>query len=156
VIRERLRLVRAEGDRGTAIIEFVFVAVAVLVPLVYLIVSVAAVERNSLAVSNSAREAGRAYATAEDEATAPIRAQIAARLALADQGISATVDLRYVAAGANCDAPAVVPRLQPGTVFMICVERSFGLPGVPSVLSGRGLTTIGKYVVHVDDYRTTK
>jgi hypothetical protein len=39
---------------------------------------------------------------------------------------------------------------------MICVERSFGLPGVPSILSGRGVTTIGKYVVHVDDYRITK
>jgi hypothetical protein len=147
---------RPAGDDGTAIIEFVFIAVLVFVPLVYLIVSVAIVQRSSLAVTSAAREAGRAFATADSDADAQPRAQIAARLALVDEGITEPIALRYVAAGAGCNAAAVTPHLVPGAVFLICVERSFGLPGVPTVLTGRGITVIGKYVVHVDDYRVVR
>jgi Flp pilus assembly protein TadG len=144
------------ADGGSAIIEFVFIAVLVLVPLVYLIVAVATVQRSSLAVTNSAREAGRAFATSDSDAAAPVRAQVAARLAMADQGITEPVDLRYRPAGASCDAAQITAHLVPGAVFTICVERSFALPGVPSILAGRGVTTVGKYVVHIDDYRTAR
>lgn len=144
------------SDQGTAIIEFVFIAVLVLVPLVYLIVAVATVQRSSLAVTNSAREAGRAFATSDSDAQAPARALVAARLAMADQGITEPIDLRYVAAGASCDSAQIAAHLVPGAVFTICVERSFALPGVPSILDGRAVTTVGKYVVHVDDYRTVQ
>jgi hypothetical protein len=147
---------RIGGDRGSAIVEFVFIAVVVLVPLVYLIVAVAAVQRSSLAVTNAAREAGRAFATSSSDASARERAEVAARLALADEGVTQRVDLRYVAVGAGCDTAQIEPQLNPGAVFTICVERSFGLPGIPSLLAGRGVTTVGKYVVHVDDWRSTK
>jgi hypothetical protein len=140
-------------DGGSAIIEFIFVAVLVLIPLVYLVVAVATIQRSSLAVANAAREAGRAFGTAEDGADATGRAQVAARLALGDQGVNEPVDLRYVTAGESCDSTPIVPLLVPGTVFTICVERSFGLPGVPSIVTGRGVRTVGKYVVHIDDYR---
>jgi hypothetical protein len=155
MLRARIRA-RIGRDQGSAIIEFVFIAVVVLVPLVYLIVAVAAVQRSSLAVTNAAREAGRAFATAGSDASAPERAEVAARLALSDEGVTERVDLRYVAVGAGCNAAPIEPQLTAGAVFTICVERSFGLPGIPSVLAGRGVTTIGKYVVHVDDWRTTQ
>jgi hypothetical protein len=147
---------RIGSDQGSAIVEFVFVAIVVLVPLVYLIVAVATVQRSSLAVTNAAREAGRAFATSDSDASAQERAAVAARLALADQGVTEPVDLRYVAVGAECDSAEIEPQLTPGAVFTICVERSFALPGIPSVLAGRGVTTVGKYVVHVDDWRTTR
>ncbi len=153
----RARLTRRlSDDRGTAIIEFVFIAVLVLVPLVYLIVAVAVVQRSSLAVTNAAREAGRAFATADSESDAITRAQVAARLALADQGITDPIQLRYVASGTGCDATPIVAHLLPGAVFAICVQRAFALPGVPSVLAGHGITVVGKYVVHVDDYRAQR
>jgi Flp pilus assembly protein TadG len=69
-----LRILRAV-DRGNAIIEFVFVAVIVMVPLVYLIVSVADIQRSSLAVSQAAREAGRAFATGDSSADGVRRAE---------------------------------------------------------------------------------
>ena len=62
-------------DGGSAIIEFVFVAVIVMVPLVYLIIAVATVQRSELAVSQAAREAGRAFATADSAADGPARAR---------------------------------------------------------------------------------
>ena len=71
-------------------------------------------------------------------------------------GATDAVDLRYVVAGTGCDSAQIQPHLRPGAVFTICVERAFSIPGVPSILSGRGVTTVGKYVVHVDDYRTVR
>jgi len=140
-------------DSGNAIIEFVFVAVVVLVPLVYLIAAVATVQRTQLAVSDAARNAGRAFATSSNPASAPVRAQAAVRLALADQGLPDDATVRFVAAGAGCAAPPVIPVLAPGAVFTVCVSRHVVLPGVPTVLSGRGITSVGEYVVHVDDFR---
>jgi len=148
---------RLGTEDGNAIVEFVFLAVLIMLPLVYLIVAVAVVQRGRLATTNAARDVGRAIATSgglgED---APVRAQAALRIALANQGLRPSdVRLRYVAAGADCQAAASqLPTLAPGAEFQVCVIRQQRLPAVPSVLSGRGITTIGRYVVHVDDFRS--
>ena len=148
---------RRDDDAGSAIIEFVFVAVIVMVPLVYLMVSVAAVQRSELAVSQAAREAGRAFATADRAADALPRARTAVRIALHDEGLSEDVQLRYVPAGASCTGPAIAtPVLAAGAQFTVCVIRTVAIPGVPHFLSGRGITTVGEYVVHVDDYRVVQ
>lgn len=69
-------------DDGNAAVEFVTVAVVLMVPLVYVLLTVFAVQRAAFAVSAAAREAGRAYVTSPEPADA---AQRAADLALADQ-----------------------------------------------------------------------
>ncbi|HVF20867.1 MAG TPA: hypothetical protein VNA14_11590 [Mycobacteriales bacterium] len=76
---------RPRGDDGTAALEFLTVAVVLFVPLVYVLLTVFAVQRAAFAVSAAAREAGRAYATAPGLDAAAPRAQAAADLALADQ-----------------------------------------------------------------------
>jgi Flp pilus assembly protein TadG len=141
------------GEGGTAVIEFVFVAVIVMVPLVYLVAAVATVQRNSLAVSQAARDAGRAFATSESAADAQRRVAAAVRLALADQGLPDDAEIRFVASGAECAAAAIRPALTPGAEFTVCVTRRVLLPAVPSVLAGRGIRTVGVYTVHVDDFR---
>jgi Flp pilus assembly protein TadG len=147
------RLPARGDDAGNAIVEFVFVAVIVLLPLVYLVVAVSAVQDSRLAVSQAAREAGRAFATSDTAADAALRTRAAVRIALADQGLPDDASVRFVAAGAGCDAPAITPRLSPGARFTVCVTRHVDVPAVPSVLQGRGITTVGKYLVHVDDFR---
>lgn len=145
---------RDDSERGSAIVEFVFVAVLVLVPLVYLIVAVAVVQRARLATTNAARDVGRAVATSATAGQAEVRAQAALRAALHGQGLLPDeVEVRYVDAGADCDAPATVPTLAPASVFAVCVIRHQPLPAVPSVLAGRGITVVGRYLVHVDDFR---
>jgi Flp pilus assembly protein TadG len=144
---------RAGDDSGNAIVEFVFVAIIVMVPLVYLIAAVAVVQRNTLAVTQAARDAGRAFATSESASEAQLRVTAAVRLALADQSLPDDADVRFVAAGASCDAAAITPHLTPGAEFTVCVSRRVHLPAVPSVLTGRGIRTIGVYHVHVDDFR---
>lgn len=147
--------IRRGDDAGSAIVEFVFVAVAVMLPLIYLIVAVATVQRSSLAVSEAAREAGRAFATAERTDDAAARVRAAVRIALADQGLAADAQVRFVPAGSGCDSAQVQPTLQPGATFAVCVIRHAALPAVPSVLQGRGITTVGRFVVHVSEYRAT-
>jgi Flp pilus assembly protein TadG len=146
-------VMRRDDDGGSAIIEFVFVAIIVMVPLVYLIVAVSAVQRSELAVTQAAREAGRAFATADHPQQALPRVQAAIRIALQNQGVPDDADVRFVAADASCGAPATTPQLRPGAEFTVCVIRSVDIPGVPRFLSGKGVTTIGRYTVHVDDYR---
>ena len=144
------------AEDGSAVVEFVFVAVLVLVPLIYLIVAVATVQRSQLAVTQAAREAGRAFATSDGTADAPNRVRAAVRLAVENQGLPADVAVRFVAVGASCDAAPVVPVLTPDAAFTVCVTRHVALPAVPRVVAGRGITTVGRYDVHVDDYRTVR
>ncbi|MDQ2957305.1 MAG: pilus assembly protein [Actinomycetota bacterium] len=156
---ERLtRLIHLDDDGGNAIIEFVFVAILVLVPLIYLIVAVAVVQRARLATTNAARDVGRAIATANSLDQADGRAQAALRIAIANQGLQPSqVQLRYVAPGADCqNGPAVTPALTAGAQFQVCVIRHQQLPAVPSIVSGRGIVAVGRYLVHIDDFRTIR
>jgi hypothetical protein len=153
-VRLRTRLAGHGTDTGSVIVEFVFVAVIVMVPLVYLVVAVATVQRSELAVSQAAREAGRAFATARTAADAMPRARAAVHLALRDEQLPDDAQLTFVPAGAPCDAGRISPRLAAGAQFTVCVTRQVSVPAVPRVLAGKGVTTVGSYVVHVDDYRT--
>ncbi len=153
-LRQRCAELRRTGEQASAIIEFVFVAVLVLAPLIYLIVAVAVVQRSRLATTNAARDVGRAIATSDTAGQAEVRAQAALRAALRGLGLTPEeVELRYVDAGADCQGPATAPSLAPASVFAVCVIRHQPLPAVPAVLSGRGVTVIGRYLVHVDDFR---
>ncbi|MGI8667526.1 MAG: hypothetical protein ACR2N4_16115 [Jatrophihabitans sp.] len=133
-------------------------AVLVLVPLIYLIVAVAVVQRARLATTDAARDVGRAIATSQTLAEADGRAQAALRIALANQGMTpADIQLRYVAAGDSCQSgPAVTPSLAPGAQFQVCVIGHQALPAVPRVLFGRAVVTVGRYLVQVDDFRTIR
>jgi Flp pilus assembly protein TadG len=143
-----------DRERGNAVIEFIFVAVLVLVPLVYFVVAVAAVQSSTLAVTQAAREAGRAFATADTDADAPARAQVAVRLALADQGLGDDAQLRYVPVGSDCLGAQITPVLAPGAEFEVCVLRHCDVPAIPTILQGKGITSVGRYELHIDDYRT--
>lgn len=145
-----------ERESGNAAIEFIFVALMVLVPIVYFVTAVASIQRSNVAVAQAAREAGRAFASGESTADAVARAQAAVRLALADQGLPDDGEVRFVPADASCQSRPVRPMLAPGAVFAVCVVRRAQLPGVPTLIAGHGITTIGRYVIHVDDFRTVQ
>jgi len=148
--------VRLRDDSGNAVIEFIFVAVMILVPMVYFVTAVASIQRSNLGVSEAARDAGRAFATGESTQDGLARAGAAVRLAMADQGLPNDATLRFVPVDRNCDAGSIAPVLVPGAEFAICVIRHTMLPAVPTLLAGHGVRTIGRYVVHVDDFRTVR
>ena len=67
------RVERRPGDRsmerGAAVVELLVVLLTLLVPLVYVMVVMADVQRALLATSSAAREAGRVYVTGADRGT---------------------------------------------------------------------------------------
>ncbi len=151
---------RFRDETGAATIEFVFLGIMVLVPLLYLLVAVFELQRNVFAVTQAAREAGRAVASADNVNTGVDRAVFAVRLALQDQNLDTSEALlRFVQHNQSCDNGPVAPApgaatLEPGAEFVACVVQVFTVPGVPSFLDSSRNTVTGRFVVHVDTYRT--
>ncbi len=92
-------------ERGTAVVEFVVLAVLMLIPLIYLVMMMARLQAGSFAVSQAAREAGRAYVTAESGEAAPGRAQAAARIAFLDHSFEDNGRLSIACDGSPCLRP---------------------------------------------------
>ncbi|MFD2090715.1 hypothetical protein [Blastococcus deserti] len=144
---------RLGGDeRGSALVEFVFVALVVFVPLVYIVAGFSAVQRGVFASTAAAREAGRAIATAPDPVIGQERALRAAELAVEDQSVDvADLRLAYAPAGADCEtADGYSPTLAPGEEFSVCVTVTVRIPLLPEFVDAN--TATGQYVVERDRY----
>jgi hypothetical protein len=126
-----------QADRGSASLEFITTGLILLVPLVYLVLAMSALQGGALAVEGAARQAARVYVQAPNEAIALDRAQRAVDFALADYGLNAgdahvTVDC--AAGGGGC-----LTRRSPVTVT---VRLRVSLPLVPDVLSLGGAASV--------------
>jgi Flp pilus assembly protein TadG len=142
---------RRHNEEGSALIEFVGLGVLLLLPLLYFLLSVFAVQRAAFAVTQAAREAGRAYATAPSSSLAGERASYAAQLALQSQGVSSPVSVRYAPAGSGCSAAGEGgASLQAGARFVVCVRTQAQLP------LGGAITVNGQYAVSIDSYRSDR
>ncbi|CAM3685179.1 pilus assembly protein [Isoptericola cucumis] len=119
----------ADPEAGAALVEFLGTAVLLLVPLVYLVLTLAQLQAGTFAVQGAAREAGRAMVTADSSSEGVARAQAAAGIALADQGF----DDVAVAEALTLDCSAD-PCLTPGATVGVRVRVAVGLPFVPTGL----------------------
>lgn len=99
------RPVVRRDEQGTAVVEFVVLAVLLLIPLTYLVMMLARVQAGSYAVSQAAREAGRAYVTADDGDRAAGRAEAAARIAFLDHSFEDSGRLTIACDGTPCLRP---------------------------------------------------
>ena len=98
-------------ERGSALVEVTWLSLLLLVPLVYVLLSVFAVQGGSFAVSGAARAAARAYSLAPDEASATDQARAAAAVVLDDHDIDASdpdVTITCRPEPTNCPSPASV------------------------------------------------
>lgn len=78
----------SRGERGSGLVEFIWLGIILLIPLAWILLSVLAVQRGAFAVSGAARAAGRAYVLAPSDVEGTARARAAAAQALADQGLA--------------------------------------------------------------------
>lgn len=122
-------------QRGSGLVEIVWTSIILLLPLLWVVLSVFEVQRGSFGVSGAARSAARAYALAPDDRVGEVRAAAVARQALADQGLT-DVPVRVTV---TCTP---YPRdCHNGTsVITVRVESSVKLPLLPDVL-GSGAPT---------------
>jgi hypothetical protein len=148
----RRRLGMLADETGSALVEFVFIALVVFVPLIYIIAGFSAVQRGVFASTAAAREAGRAIGTAPDAATGMSRANRAAQLAVEDQSVAASdVRVAYAAAGVDCaHSGGYTPTLAPGEEFSVCVTVTVRIPFLPEFVDAN--TATGQFVVERDRY----
>lgn len=130
-LRARLAERRAvlAGETGSASLEFITVGLILLVPLVYLVVAMSALQGGAFAVEGAARQAARVYVLAPTVADAEARAERAVLVGLADYGIDAgTAEVSITCAG----APVCLARR---SVVTVTVRVQVALPFVPAVLT---------------------
>ena len=135
---------RRRDQAGTALVEVTWLAILLLVPLVYVVLGVFEVQRASFGSTSAARAAGRAFVLAPDPAQGEARARAAAGVALADQGLEdgGTVQVSCRPAG-GC--------LTPGSVVHVQVAYQVPLPFLPTAL-GNQAPSIRVHVEHTVPY----
>ena len=131
---------RPRGDDGNALVEFSYLAVLLMVPLVYVLLTVFEVQRAAFGVTEAARQAGRAFVTADTADQGRERARAAATLAMQDQGLVLC---------ASCLQPPT-GGLVLGSSVRVRVEHRVVLPLVGGLFSGRVPATIPVRATHVE------
>ena len=148
VLCGRARHTGRRGELGTAIIEVTWLGLLLMIPLVYVIVTLVTVQRSAFGATEAARAAGRAFILAPDPVTARERAYEAARLAMLDQGAPFEPANLVLECGPTPDAC-----LQPGSSVLVTVDLDVRLPLVPSVF-GRPAGSIAVAATHTELYGT--
>jgi hypothetical protein len=118
-------------DGGSASLEFVTVGVILLIPLVYLVLTMAAIQAGALAAEGAARQAARVFVQSANLGSAQASAATAVEFALADHGV-------------DPDSASIVVtcRPNPGACLTrrgfvtVTVDFSVPLPLAPAVLTG--------------------
>src|SRR5690606_33773581 len=83
-----LRMHRGD-ETGSASLEFITAGMLLLLPMVYLVLVMSAVQAGALAVEGAARQAARVFVQGENVNTATAQAQRAIEFALAGYGLDA-------------------------------------------------------------------
>lgn len=120
----------SRGEEGTAIVELVWLAILLIVPLLYIVLAAFDAQRAAYAASAAARSAGRAFVTSPDQQTAYARARAAVLLAYRDQGIDRVPEVSITCRPRPRDC------LSPGSVVVARVRSSVDLPLMPTALGG--------------------
>jgi Flp pilus assembly protein TadG len=116
---------RERGDRGSALVEVVWLAILLLVPLVYVVLAVFEVQRAAFAATAASRAAARAYVLAPSVAEAEQRARAASDVALADQDVDAADTRLTITCAGGC--------LVPGSTVHVVVGGQVDLPLLPPI-----------------------
>lgn len=121
---------KISDDCGSASLEFITAGLVLLVPLVYLILTVSTLQSATLASEGAARQAARVFVTADDEREALARASRAVQVTLEDYGFSADAARMTTSCSPTPDSC-----LERRGMVSVSVELSVALPLAPPVAS---------------------
>lgn len=137
------RLLTDHPERGSMTVEAAFLLVLLVVPLFYLVGTLARVQAGAYAASAAAREATRAFVTADSPESAGARAWSAAGLVFTSHGFTAAEGAVEV----RCDDAAC---LEPGGRIIADAQVAVPLPLVPDFMEGVVPTSITLTATHVE------
>ena len=153
VVRMRRHWRRTFGlrERGSALVEFITLGLVLLLPLIYLTMTVFAVQRSAYAASAATRAGGRAYVLVGSQGgDAAAALSSAAHRALADQDVDGWGSVSGPSCSGGC--------LQPGSSVTVSVDVDVPLP-LPSFMSGWAPTVMRVHSSHTTpfgDYRAIR
>jgi Flp pilus assembly protein TadG len=137
-----------DGQRGSAVVEFTFLGLLLMVPVVYFIITVGQIQGGSFAVVGAADQAAKVFVTQPDASSGRVAAEQATMLALADYGHpagNASVEI-HCDSGGDCMAA--------GSAVTVTVRLTVPLPFVPfgealrlnaSQLSASATQVVGRF-----------
>lgn len=144
---------RRRDERGSAVVEFSWLAILLMVPLVYVMLGVFDVQRASYGATAATRAAGRAFiivpsGLSEDDARA--RAFEAARVVMKDQGMELTPAQLTITCNPAC--------LEPGSTVTVTLDTEVRLPLIPDALGGEppAIHVSASHTEPYGDYREAK
>ena len=125
-LRQKYREAFGEGSKeeGSAVVEFTFLALLLMVPLVYFIITVGQIQGGSFAVVGAADQAAKVFVAQPDAGSAQTAAEQAVLIALADFGH----DAGQARVSTRCD-PADCHAA--GSAVTVTVNLTVPLPFVP-------------------------
>ena len=135
-----------QDEQGNALVEFVVLSAALLIPTLYLVLTLGSVQAAAFAADTIARDTARIHATETDPDRADARASRHMELVLEDHGlpVSDVVDL-------SCSED---PCATAGGIVTARVRISVPVPGLGPVLGNTGPVAVGSsHAVPVDQYR---
>lgn len=111
-------------ERGSAVVEFTFLALLLMIPLVYFIITMSQIQSGSFAVVGAADQGAKVYIAQPDAATAQAAAERAVAIALADFGHAAEAARMETSCDpADCQAA--------GSTVTVTVSLTVPLPFLP-------------------------
>lgn len=117
----------ADPETGSAMVEFIFLGLLLLVPVIYLIVAAGQVQGAAFAATGAAESAAKVYVASGDPVTGEYQAKAAAELAFTDFGLDPAGLLLDISCSAQCLAPgSTVTAL---VSFDVPLPLGSGLPG---------------------------
>ncbi len=118
---------RRRADTGNAQVEFLGVALVLILPVLYLALTLGRIQAATFAVEGAAKESARAFVTADSVAEGQARAEVATSLALSDQGFEDVLPADVLELACSTD-----PCLAPGSEVVTVVRYDVALPFVPA------------------------
>lgn len=134
------------GENGSAMVEFIFLGLVLLVPVIYLIITAGQVQGAAFAAVGAAESAAKAYADAGEPDAGEQQARMAAELAFEDFGFEPESMLLDISCSAECLAPgSTVTAL---VSFDVPLPLMPGLPGMdfaPVTVDSSSTQAVGRY-----------
>lgn len=121
---------RVSAETGTASLEFITAGVILLLPIVYLIITLASIQAGGFAVEGAARQAARVFIDSPDARTGEEAARRAVAFALDDYGIDPAIGELEI----TC-TPNPADCLTRNALVTASVRLSVTLPLVPQALT---------------------
>ena len=137
---------RLAAENGNAVLEFVVLSAALLIPALYLVLTLGNVQAAVFAADTISRDVARIHATEPDPGRAAVRSSHHTQMVLEDHGLPAGDVVEIECSEDPCSTPG-------GTVTAR-VRIPVPVPGLGPILGETGPVAVGSaHSVQVDQYR---